>query len=257
MIAFHNDRQVKRKYLARIRHHIEQDNLIRGQGWNGHKGCAIGCTLEEYDHELYETELGIPEWLARVEDCLFEGMAEKKARTWPVKFLKAIHVGADLEEVKGPFTIVLLESVLESLDKCNFDGLTFPEIQNVLCKSKITVNEIIKLHTLPKNKEKWSAALPAVEAIESAARLASESLSAESQSAAKWSAVSAMYAVSAAVESMGSSPWSVNGSMRSAAESAKRSAGVQSNTSFYLSRARSMAYDHYAEELLKLLKECK
>lgn len=28
----------------------EADNIIRGTGWEDGKGCAIGCTLEKYDH---------------------------------------------------------------------------------------------------------------------------------------------------------------------------------------------------------------
>lgn len=66
MKAFHNDHSIKEKYLARVKAHREADNLIRGTGWEDGKGCAIGCTLEAYNHSLYPDELGIPTWLARI-----------------------------------------------------------------------------------------------------------------------------------------------------------------------------------------------
>lgn len=116
MKAFHNDPAIKAKYLARVDGHTKADNLIRGIGWNGFRGCAVGCTLEDYDHARYPIELGIPEWLAHVEDRLFEGMTETKAHTWPRDFLNAITPGADLEKIKGPFLIMVLESTLTTFD---------------------------------------------------------------------------------------------------------------------------------------------
>lgn len=121
--AFHGDPAVKEKYLARVRAHQSADELIRGVGWDGARGCAIGCTLERYDHTLYPVELGLPEWLAQVEDSLFEGMSEQKSRTWPEKFLESIQEGADLEPVKGPFLIMVLESVLGSFDHAKFPAV--------------------------------------------------------------------------------------------------------------------------------------
>jgi hypothetical protein len=70
MLSFHNDQAVKDKYVNRVIAHQKADNLIRGTGWNNGKGCAVGCTLESYDHSQYPIELGIPEWLAKLEDTL-------------------------------------------------------------------------------------------------------------------------------------------------------------------------------------------
>lgn len=125
MQAFHNDPSIKQKYLDRVNFHIEADNLIRGNGWDGEKGCAVGCTLEKYEHKAYEIELGIPEWLAYVEDTLFEGMSEEKSRTWPKDFLEAITPGVDLESVKIPFLLFVVKSTLDK-----FDHEKFPEIFN-------------------------------------------------------------------------------------------------------------------------------
>lgn len=127
MQTFHNDQAVKDKYLARVEAHIAADNLMRGRGWEDGKGCAIGCTLEAYDHASYPIELGIPEWLARLEDTLFEGMSKEKSRSWPKDFLVSMPLGvpeSDLERrVKGPFLLAVLTSALGT-----FDHAQFPEV---------------------------------------------------------------------------------------------------------------------------------
>lgn len=66
MLSFHNDIAVKQKYLDRVMAHQKADNIIRGTGWSNGKGCAVGCTLENYDHSRYPIELGVPEWLAKI-----------------------------------------------------------------------------------------------------------------------------------------------------------------------------------------------
>jgi len=147
MISFHGDSKIKEKYLARVKRHREADNLVRGIGWENGRGCAVGCTLENYDHKAYETELGVPEWLARVEDTLFEGMSKDDAMEWPERFLKAIPIGVDLEKVKAPFLIFVLESALET-----FDHAKFPE-----CKKAI--DSVIDLYRSGEtNLEKYRAA---------------------------------------------------------------------------------------------------
>jgi hypothetical protein len=92
----------KKDFVNELKKHQEMDNFIRGNYWTGKKGCAVGCSLKSIstvndlnlrqfsDHALYETHLGIPEWLARLEDTLFEGMSEEKSRAWPVDFAVAI-----------------------------------------------------------------------------------------------------------------------------------------------------------------------
>ena len=106
--AFHNDPAIKTKYLARLTAHVKADELIHGKGWENGKGCAVGCTLDKYDHAAYETELGIPESLARLEDTLFEGQPNGTSKTFPVRFLQAIPVGADLSLVTPRFIHWLL-----------------------------------------------------------------------------------------------------------------------------------------------------
>lgn len=183
MQSFHNNSAVKNKYVDRVIAHQKADNLIRGTGWEDGKGCAVGCTLENYDHKAYEDELGLPEWLARLEDTLFEGMSEEKSRTWPEVFLKAIPEGVSEEtferEVKAPFLIAVLNSALET-----FDHKEYPDVKAAIGQS-ITLWEREDIGSGAFLK----AAEAAVEAAEAAARSVARSAArsvARSAEAAKY-----------------------------------------------------------------------
>jgi hypothetical protein len=237
MLSFHNDKKVKAKYLARVIGHQQADHLVRGLGWDGTKGCAVGCTLENYNHTAYETELGIPEWLARVEDTLFEGMSERKSRTWPERFLRAIPVGVDLEQVRRKFLAIVLKSSLKSMRAAKFDKKKNPDVVAAIKQSTAAVKEMIRCHekgldTAAAESAAWSAASAARSAAESAASAARSA--AESAASAAWSAA----------ESAASAAWS-------AAESAAHAASAAE------SAAWSAAYDDFADQLLKLLRAAK
>src|ERR1700678_1712505 len=120
MEAFHNDPKIKKKYLARVSAHRKADELIKGKYWEAGKGCAVGCTIHSSDHGAYETELGIPRWLARVEDRIFEGLSDQEAKKWPEAFLQAINPGANLNLVLLPFLIFIVESASEKFDNKKF-----------------------------------------------------------------------------------------------------------------------------------------
>ena len=116
MLAFHCDPKIKRKYLARVLAHAKADEIIRGKYWEDGKGCAVGCTIHSPNHDAYETELGIPIALARLEDTLFEGQSNGKAKTFPARFLAAINPGADLSRVHWQFLHWLLTEELAARD---------------------------------------------------------------------------------------------------------------------------------------------
>jgi hypothetical protein len=108
MKAYHNDPAIKEKYIARMKAHIAADELIRGTGWEDGKGCAVGCTLDKYDHSAYPEELGFPESLGRLEDTIFEEMSYEKSKLFPLQFLEAVEPGVDLEMVIPKFLHWLL-----------------------------------------------------------------------------------------------------------------------------------------------------
>ena len=116
MLAFHGKSEIKETYLARVRAHALADEIAHGFYWENGKGCAVGCTIHSGAHKNYETELGIPIMLARLEDRLFEGMSKGKSKEFPERFLSAIRVGADLSLVGWKFLHWLLTEELVSRD---------------------------------------------------------------------------------------------------------------------------------------------
>ena len=114
MKAYHNDSKIKTKYVNRVKAHAKADQLVKGQYWKDGKGCAVGCTVHSGDHKSYETELGIPQWMAKLEDRIFEGLPNKRAMTWPIEFLQAIKPGMDLQKCFIPMLIFIVESAKES-----------------------------------------------------------------------------------------------------------------------------------------------
>ena len=96
MIAYHNDMANKVAILAQLNAHARADELVKGRYWENGKGCAVGCTIHSSDHAEYETRFGIPQMLARLEDRIFEGLPNGKAKEWPIRFMSAIRPGADL-----------------------------------------------------------------------------------------------------------------------------------------------------------------
>src|SRR5690606_8523754 len=102
------DPSIKEKYLNRLHLHYKADEIIKGTYWQNGKGCAVGCTVHSSSHASYESELGIPRILARLEDTIFEGLPNEEAKEFPIRFLEAIPVGVDLDPGWRKFMIWLL-----------------------------------------------------------------------------------------------------------------------------------------------------
>jgi len=116
MRSFHDSKELKQEYVDRVEHHQAADEITQGTYWENGKGCAVGCTIHSDDHHNYEVALGLPEWLAHLEDRLFEGMSNVDAKAFPLIFLEAINVGSNLTSVKSKFLAVVLEFSLKQFD---------------------------------------------------------------------------------------------------------------------------------------------
>jgi hypothetical protein len=178
--AFPDPSRPKAYYLEQVRRHRQADELIRGTGWDGHRGCAIGCTLETYNHSLYPALLGVPEKIAWLEDWLFENLPSGHLE-WPERFLAAIPEGADLSTVFARWSVRLLDRGLDRI------GLG-DEPWQVTCREAVRrIQDLHRDNPLQDRAADWSAA-------ESAARSAAESAdwsAARSAESADWSAESA------------------------------------------------------------------
>ncbi len=82
MFAFHNSPSLKMAKLAQVKAHEIADEIVKGKYWEHGKGCAVGCTVHSSDHGAYETEMGIPRVLARLEETIFERMSNAGAAAY-------------------------------------------------------------------------------------------------------------------------------------------------------------------------------
>ena len=224
MKAFHSDPEIKKKYLDRVLAHQEADEIVKRVYWKEGKGCAIGCTLHSDNHKGYETELGIPEWLARVEDTLFEGMSLEKSKAWAADFLNAVNVGADLQGIKSSFMVIVLTSTLDT-----FNHNKYPLVKKTIV-SCIEAWKDGSIYNTDVRKSIKKAAY-AADATSTASAAASAAYAADAADAA-YAAASAAYAAASA-----------------AAYDAYDAASAAS--------ARKRTCGFFADELIKLLKECK
>jgi len=126
--AYDNDAQLKKDMVSEVMRHQKADMIVKGTYGKENgvwKGCAVGCSIHSYNlkrgkeiatdnHNAFETELGIPESLARLEDYLFEKMPDDKALKFPAEFLKSIPVGADLSLVAPKFIAGTLRDLVKN-----------------------------------------------------------------------------------------------------------------------------------------------
>jgi hypothetical protein len=191
--AFHGDPAIKAKYIARVRQHRLAEHLTKGIGWEPEtqRGCAIGCCLEAYDHSRYPIELGLPEWLARLEDAIFEGLPVAEAQAWPEAFLGAIHPGADLELVRHKLALRRIDRLI-ALQQSNL-GKHREEIDAVIQQTIAALMQVRRCHEAEIGGDTCDASA-------SAARSAAESAESAAESAA-WAARSAARSARSAAES--------------------------------------------------------
>jgi hypothetical protein len=228
--AFHGDPAVKKLYLDRVRQHQRADELIHGIYWQNGRGCAVGCTIHSANHAAYETELGLPRILARLEDRLFEGMANGKASTWPSAFLDAIRVGADLSLVWPRFAIWLLVEKRTGVIRYAKTDAQRAAIQRVAALyGKVVKGDLVAVSD-------WRAAAAAADAYAAAYAAAADA-------AAYAAAAAAAYADAAA-----------NATDAAAAYAAAYAADAAAYAAAANATGRQRSYERMARKLLTLLK---
>jgi len=223
MKAFLESVEVKEKYLARVHAHAKADEFIKGIYWEGGKGCAVGCTIHSDDHAAYEDELGIPEWLAHLEDTIFEGLPNERAKLWPVEFLEAVNVGADLNSIKSAFMIFTLDALLKT-----FDHAKFPHVLKVITDVQALWRKYPRGHD-ESNRAEWREA----DAARASNAAADATYAARAAARAAYAAADATYAARAATDA----------------------AYVAADDERELGRQETFVV--FANELLKLIRGCK
>src|SRR3990167_353368 len=153
--------------------HRKNDQFIKGKysQMNGKfKGCAVCCAIDSmnvrlkknyaYDsHKVFEEAIGVPEWLARLSDTIFEGLPEVDNSKFAVDFLKAIPVGVNLEPVKWHFCAFILKENIERVLSLKIDDKLKDQVVS-------SIRQCLALHENAIKTGLWD---------ESAARSAAES----------------------------------------------------------------------------------
>jgi len=246
MQAFTNVTMTKPEMMKALKWHQKQDNFVKGSYWDNGKGCAVGCSLESVAriksidldkgyHKNYETHLGVPEWLARVEDRLFEGIGKDRSKVWPVEFMEAINVGADLDKIKLPFLAMIVESSIQYVDVKKF-----PELKSLMNQ----------LHTmldmgLTDNKDY----LTIRDKIYTARRAADADAAADAAAYAAYAADA--YAAADAADAYAAADAA---DAYAAADAADADADAAAYAAYAARRAK---YEYFADKLLELIKNCK
>lgn len=221
MLSFHGDPAIKKKYVDRVLAHQAADSIIQGTGWENGKGCAVGCTLENYDRKRYPIELGLPEWLAYLEDRIFECLPKEEALLWPAKFLEAVPIGVDVEIVMHQLAIRRMDRILkiqtEALDKNEGD------VRATILRTVNAITVVKNCHEAEINKTHCD-----IESARSEAWATWATWTKKSAWLEEWSARSARSAAESAGWSAAvSAARSAGGSAESAGESARLAAWKQ------------------------------
>ena len=210
----------RQEFLDQSKAHYEADMLIKGtygdDDGDWFKGCSVGCHLkhikpdfngEDHDygdkHGIVARHYGYPEWLALLQDTIFEGLPNGESAKWHVQLAETLHGLPDDHDWQAALHRVHIAILRISYRTA---GAAQGAVQAVIDLHERAING-----DLPADDE-WSAA-------ESAARSAARS--------AAWSAAKSA-AESAARSAAESAAWSAAESAAwSAAESAAESAAFQ------------------------------
>lgn len=108
--AYHGKPELKARVLAQIAAHVEADELVKGQYWQGGKGCAVGCLAhaDRKPHARCVEMFGGSEMVYRLIDVIFERLPNGEAKAWPARVMGAIEPGQDLSRVGWKFLHWLL-----------------------------------------------------------------------------------------------------------------------------------------------------
>lgn len=132
--AFKNSTFTKAQAVANAKMHRDQDHLMAGLYYeNGSaewKGCSVGCFTKDPNggHDRYPELFGLPTWLAKFQDMMFEQLPQEDKAWWHVSLFSAIKTGQDMEIVLHRFMGHVLTGRLV------FDAEKFPQVQAVIEK---------------------------------------------------------------------------------------------------------------------------
>ena len=92
--------------------HIEADALVRGEYWDGSKGCFIGCLTHSSDPKPAFERFGLPEPLLRIAESIFEALPKDEGIAFFAALPAAVACdGKDLSRVHWSFLAAELRAL--------------------------------------------------------------------------------------------------------------------------------------------------
>lgn len=136
MLSYHNDSNFKDMVVGFMKDHQLLDDIIKGsygetEYGKEFKGCAVGCTInsinkalgKSYDtnnHKVFEESMGIPTWLAAIQEEFFEVLPCGHDSQFAIEFLESIPVGVNLDIIQWKFySFIIIESIEAIKNKKN------------------------------------------------------------------------------------------------------------------------------------------
>ena len=119
--------QKKAEVVAIAKQHQEADRFMQGawiqesQGKDDqglYKGCFHGCFTQTDNNTLRTAseENNIPLWIIYVSECIFEGLEEHEALTFPLEFYEAMPCDNDLDKVWREWNKAVLSDQLRFVE---------------------------------------------------------------------------------------------------------------------------------------------
>lgn len=263
MKAFNNDPELKQQLIDMAAEHRQADEYIKGaygEEIDGKfRGCSIGCTIRDINkihgkklpinnHTALSIELGIPEFILRFQDSIFERLPEPSNTEWTERLFNAIPLGKDLTPVLPRFLIKTLDRLPETKRPDVVEAIK--NLRSVLHgwadKSIVDVAAARAAAWAAADASDASEALWASEAAKAAALAADAVAWASVRSEAR----SALRATAETAWAAAETAWAAADSAGEAAEHAVRSAALASKAA-----VRPAAWEQIANDFLDCISE--
>ncbi len=139
MLTFQNPEYTKEDLIIRLKNHRDTGSIVRDiyrdVYWDNGKGSAVGCAVESNNNykpfDILQDRYGIPRWMGFLIENIFFCIANDCAIDFCLDVFSAIPVGVDLDDLKKPFIIFILEFCLSTFNHYN-NGDSYIAVNNVI-----------------------------------------------------------------------------------------------------------------------------
>lgn len=123
-LSFNNDPALKALHVEQAERHAALDMLAAGTYGEGEgaafRGCSVGCFAHDIapdshdHHEVVAAARGLPVWLIRLQDAMFEGLPPADRAVFHTELARAIPVGVDLAPVPHLIAVARVDRLIRT-----------------------------------------------------------------------------------------------------------------------------------------------